>query len=51
MIVIYVSGIKLQKLFVCAATLSNKGGLVEERLYKKTTQYRKFEFSLSKTES
>ena len=28
-----------------------KGGPVEERLYKKTSQYSKFEFSLPKTES
>ena len=30
---------------------SHKGGSVEERLYKETLRYRKFEFSLPKTES
>ena len=31
--------------------LINKGDQVEERLYKMTSQYSKFEFSLLKTES
>ena len=33
------------------SSIFHKGGPVEERLYKKTWQYSKFEFSLSKTES
>ena len=36
----------------CDFRVSNsKGSPVEERLYKKTSQYSKFEFSLPKTES
>ena len=33
------------------SAVSNKGGPEEERLYKKTSQHNKFEFSLPKTES
>ena len=39
------------KIYEAPSKFLSKGGPVEERLYKKTSHYSKFEFSLPKTES